>query len=309
MENIDVSVIVATRNAAEYLPTCLAHLENQSFPAARYEIIVIDDGSTDETPGLLDRYAAAAPVRMHCIHQKKAGSIKARNRGIREAHGRWLLFLDDDLLASPNLIERHVRLQERHASKACVVGQVTTHPQLAPGALTKLFTPEKRPPPPSDQPLHFLDWRRENISIPKKLLLSAGGFDETFHFPEFDDSELAHRLTLQGVQAHFAKNALAYIWRPATFSSLRGLYYAKGYSLFALVEKTRSADIFSKYPLMGSPVQRTWNRLVVPFYIRACKRHTADTPLFNRLYKRILRHDISAGYHDARKGRRPRPRH
>jgi glycosyltransferase involved in cell wall biosynthesis len=87
-----VSVVIPTYNLARFLPEAVASVRAQSWPDA--EIIVVDDGSTDETPELLERLAREGELRW--FRQENAGASAARNRGIQEASKAWVAFLDAD---------------------------------------------------------------------------------------------------------------------------------------------------------------------------------------------------------------------
>ncbi|MCG3138788.1 MAG: hypothetical protein HJJLKODD_02657 [Phycisphaerae bacterium] len=103
-----ISVIIPSYNSAHLLPQTLDSVLSQTCPD--YEVVVIDDGSTDQTAQLYDRYPA--PVRF--ISQKNAGNAAARNRGITESRGRWLCFLDADDLWLPNKLEYQLQDLSNH---------------------------------------------------------------------------------------------------------------------------------------------------------------------------------------------------
>ena len=108
MEQPIVSVIVPTYNYARYLPRALDSLLKQN--AVRPEVIVVDDGSTDNTPELLNAYAPY----VFSIRQENAGVSAARNNGIGKARGAFLGFLDPDDFYHPNKLTRQIALLERH---------------------------------------------------------------------------------------------------------------------------------------------------------------------------------------------------
>jgi glycosyltransferase involved in cell wall biosynthesis len=87
-----VSVVIPTYNLARLLPEAVASVRAQG--RTDVEIIVVDDGSTDETPELLERLSREGDLR--CFRQENAGAAAARNRGIREARKDWVAFLDAD---------------------------------------------------------------------------------------------------------------------------------------------------------------------------------------------------------------------
>ena len=100
---IKLSIIVPIYNVAPYLRMCVASLLDQDLAKDEYEIILVDDGSTDACPQICDEYAAAHN-NIHVIHQKNAGLSAARNSGIKIAQGEYICFLDSDDYWLPNVL-------------------------------------------------------------------------------------------------------------------------------------------------------------------------------------------------------------
>jgi glycosyltransferase involved in cell wall biosynthesis len=109
-----VSVVIPTYNLAPLLPGAVASARAQEWP--ELEIIVVDDGSTDETQEVLKRLAVEAPLRW--FRQENAGAAAARNRGIREARGEWVAFLDADDFWLPGKLAAQFEELERRPSAA-----------------------------------------------------------------------------------------------------------------------------------------------------------------------------------------------
>lgn len=93
-----ISVIVPVFNGEKYLSQCMDSLLGQNTPL--YEVVVVDDGSTDDSGNIADRYAGKYPS-VKVVHQKNRGVCAARNRGIREAGGDYIGFCDQDDMVSP----------------------------------------------------------------------------------------------------------------------------------------------------------------------------------------------------------------
>jgi hypothetical protein len=120
---IKVSVIVPVYNAGPYIDRCSPSLLNQSLGPDAYEILYVNDGSTDDSPQRLKQLAAEHPhVRIH--HQENSGwPGKPRNVGVRLARGRYVQFVDQDDHLAPEALERMLRLAERNGSDI-VLGKV-----------------------------------------------------------------------------------------------------------------------------------------------------------------------------------------
>lgn len=109
----EISVCVPVYNAEKYLPDCLQSIEAQTYP--HFEILCIDDGSTDNSPALLQKAAANDP-RIRIVTQKNAGLAAVRNRSIELAHGKYIAFVDADDLIVPTYLEKlHQAAQKGNA--------------------------------------------------------------------------------------------------------------------------------------------------------------------------------------------------
>lgn len=105
MIKVDLSVIVPVYNVEATLENCIDSILKQSF--SRYELILIDDGSTDESGKICDLYSKR-DKRIHVIHQQNGGVSRARNTGLQEVHGSYIMFVDADDIINPTFFEEYV---------------------------------------------------------------------------------------------------------------------------------------------------------------------------------------------------------
>lgn len=98
-----ISVIVPVYNTKRFLPECIQGLLNQSY--SQYEILLIDDGSTDGSGAYLDELEQSRPEKIRVIHQNNAGVSAARNTGLRNAKGDFVVFCDSDDMISPAYLQ------------------------------------------------------------------------------------------------------------------------------------------------------------------------------------------------------------
>ena len=107
---IKVSVIVPVYNTEKYLIRCLESLVNQTLN--EMEVLVVDDGSTDSSPLILEKYIARFPDRIRVIHKENGGQATARNMGIREARGKYIGFTDSDDYVDNHMFEEMLKAAE-----------------------------------------------------------------------------------------------------------------------------------------------------------------------------------------------------
>ena len=118
-----VSVAVPTRNRAAMLHGCLEHLVRQDYPTDRYEVVVVDDGSTDDTAAVVERFTGEAPV-VRYVHQPRAGLNAARNTALRVCVGDPVCFVDDDEQAPAVWLRSIVRAAAGQPDAGCLGGPI-----------------------------------------------------------------------------------------------------------------------------------------------------------------------------------------
>lgn len=304
MDKRDVTIIVATRSASDLLPLPMAHLEGQTYPAARFEVVVVDYGAGAPAGDVLERYAAGAPVRTRSLALPGATSARARNLAAREAEGRWLLFLDEDLLAGPKLVEGHARAQESGGGATAALGRIELHPQVDARTFTRRFrlSPAAEAPGTPD----FLDRGFHNLSIPRETFLQAGGFDEKPDFDGLQELALAWRLRNSGLAEVYALEAAAYAWRPAPFLEERRRQYLNGYSLHRALREPLPEPVRRLFPVEPRPGHEMLDRLLQPVYRHLFDPLAETTRSSEFMCERVLCYDFQRGYRDAVTGRAPR---
>ncbi|MEW6606869.1 MAG: glycosyltransferase [bacterium] len=124
---MEVSVIIPTYNKKERLRLALTSFINQSYPRKEFEVVLIDDGSTDGTEDMVS--SLILPYKINYLRQQNQGRSVARNLGITYAKGEIIIFTDDDLILSPEFIEEHVK-HHKDEDKLVVHGTIYTMPFL-----------------------------------------------------------------------------------------------------------------------------------------------------------------------------------
>ena len=211
-----VSVVVPTRDRLATLELVLDGLARQTAPTSRFEVIVVDDGSSDGTPERLaaDRHAFAFSLTV--LRQENRGPAAARNRGLQTASGDVVLFIDDDCIPLPDLIERH--LVSHETEELGVIGRIVWDPTLMVTPFMA-FTDEEfftyhQIRSPQDAP--FACYFTGNASVHRASALAVRGFDEDFPYALHEDVDFAYRLRRQGMRFVFAPDAIVHHHRPAT---------------------------------------------------------------------------------------------
>lgn len=206
----ELTVGLCSRNRKETLKLVLESLANQSIHPDRYEVVVIDDGSTDGTKEMVE--ALDVPYRLTYGYQPHSALATARNHGIRLSKGEIMLYIDDDVLADHSLLEEHIRSHAEHSQ--CVVNGWVNHVETA-------EIPEKPKFTMADISTSFF-WT-SNVSVRIDDLYRAGLFNESFKEYGWEDQELGLRLMAIGLVRKTNYKAVGYhIKKPPTFTNVEG---------------------------------------------------------------------------------------
>lgn len=245
-----ISIVIPTYNRKEILRECLHALFEQDFNKSDFEIIVVDDGSSDGTLNFLKRIQKASPVKFLFFSQKNSGQGVARNTAIKEASGQIILLLGDDIIATPQLLMEHNRMHNMHPEKnAAVLGFITWHPKLNVTPLMKfmerggaIFGRWGGNQFAFDllENSETADWRffyTSNISLKRSVLLE-NKFDPWFAGYGWEDIELGYRLTKSvDLTVYYEPLAAAYHDHPMNISQFQNRMRSIGRSLPRISEK------------------------------------------------------------------------
>lgn len=216
-----VTVVAATHDRGDRLGALLDGLLAQTLPADRFEVVIVDDGSSDHTPEVLAAARANGRLNLRCErHAEPRGPAAARNLGWRSARAPLVAFTDDDCVPTPRWLEALLALA---GGRTDLIVQGTTLPdpreadRLGPYAKTVRI---------EGQSPHF---ETCNILYPRALLEELGGFDESYPAPAGEDTDLGWRARAAGAGAAFAPEAVVHhaVHEGTPLSALRGALMAQ----------------------------------------------------------------------------------
>jgi GT2 family glycosyltransferase len=210
----ELSVSLCTYNRRAVLRECLAGFARQLVAPGTFELVVTDDGSNDGTEDRLGRLPLPVPL-VH-VRQPNGGLAAARNAGLARARGRLVLFVNDDTIPAPDLVERHLA---RHAAldaageSACVLGTFEQSRQALDNAFLRHLEGSNEvfgyvDLVPGEVYDGFRFWTC-NVSAPLAAVRAAGGFDESFRHYGCEDTDLGFRLGARGLGVVYDPTARA----------------------------------------------------------------------------------------------------
>jgi glycosyltransferase involved in cell wall biosynthesis/peptidoglycan/xylan/chitin deacetylase (PgdA/CDA1 family) len=204
------SVVIPTYNRETVLRRTLPSIFEQDFPADAYEVVIVVDGSTDGTSEFLRSAKPGCGLRI--VEQANSGQTVALNVGGKSARGEFILFLDDDIICCPTLLQEHAAAHSAHnqATDCVVIGPVWIAPE-SPESLASdwyrawsndYFNKLSSETILKDPGLVYV---AANTSLPRVVFLRNGGFDEQLRHRE--DIELGLRLWTKGTGFRYASGA------------------------------------------------------------------------------------------------------
>ena len=196
------SVVIPTYNRLPILQKCLQAMEAQDFTQP-YEIVVVDDGSTDGTVEFLQSHRHEFP-HLRLLLQSHEGAAIARNTGIDLATGDTIVFIDSDLVVTPIFLSAHAKALE-NSDRAFTYGLVINTSDFENPTSAKVKI----------QDISTAFFATGNVAIAKHWLIEAGKFDTSFRQYGWEDLELGVRLKSLGLKLIKCPTAIGYHWHPA----------------------------------------------------------------------------------------------
>jgi GT2 family glycosyltransferase len=295
-----LSIVIPTHNRAEVLRATLMALANQTLSVDDFEVIVVADGCLDGTASVVR--SLGLPFRFHCLDQPPSGAAAARNQGADAASAPLLLFLDDDMKASPGFLEAHLGGHSRHRDTV-VLGYFApargkqSEDIFMEGVNTwwgERFSEMCK----ESHRFAFQDLFSGNVSLSKDLFLRAGRFDERFIGRAGEDFELAVRLLKHRARFRFIRAAACVHHDIPTLESFVGRAFAEGRGHVLIAKK--HPETFPALPLSkavgGGPwISVGWGFRLRPWTVHRIKGlllaflKTARIMKARRLLTRFLR--------------------
>lgn len=207
---IILSVIVCTYNRDKYILETLRHLNNQTCPSDLYEVIIVDNNSTDKTEHICRKFIDSHDVRNFLYFKETSqGNTFARNRGIKESRGQYMAFIDDDAMASEDYCDNIINFFDRNPDVSVLGGKITpVYEQSEPEWMSKFLWPlvagldmgdKTRPFKKSKYPLGA------NMAFRSEIFEEFGNFDINIgkrpgRLEGGDEKELIYRLRINNTK-------------------------------------------------------------------------------------------------------------
>ena len=296
-----IAAVISTLNRAPLLQGMLESLTQQTLPPQEYEVVVVDDGSTDETRGIAQAFAARLPIKY--VYQRNAGLASARNHGLYLSTAPLLLFLDDDDVAEPDLLEQHVATHRRYdGDHYAVLGYTRLDPAIADDPLMHFVTEVGcfLFSYPNFKDGDVLDWEHfwgGRSSCKRAFLLEHGVFNPVFRFG-CEDVELAYRLSRHRFRVVYNAKAVTTMVRGSDFEAFCGRLVRQGRSNFVFSRLHPDKEIQRWTEVLG--FDETW-RAIEPTYevTLAIARHLDRTTRLKQAAEFSLEDGETTLLHDA----------
>jgi glycosyltransferase involved in cell wall biosynthesis len=237
---IDLAVLVSSYQRPWHLARVLTSIEHQQGVGGRFEVVVTDDGSTDETLALVEQFAGRVSFPVHLTTHTHCGFqlARCRNEGVRASSAEYLLFLDGDCLIPPDHLRHHLECRRAgvvQAGYCCLLDQETTErltlTDVARGDFCQAAHPDQirclrrmhrkacwyqRLRHPSKPKLYG-----GNVGIDRRDYERVNGYDENFHGWGCEDDDLRLRLRAAGIRIRsiLHRTWTYHLWHPPAAST------------------------------------------------------------------------------------------
>ena len=301
MATPEVSVVIPTYNRLDVLPEVLAALATQRT-AVPFEVVVVDDGSSDGTAGWLEEWKPPFPGRW--IQQENSGPAAARNAGVEAATGRLVAFLGDDTVPAAGWLAAHRQAHRERgdADHVAVIGYTRWHSRMRHNAFLEYVNEHGLQfgyaliEDPRNVPFNFL--YTSNLSMPRALL-RAEPFDLRFPYAAWEDIEAGYRLQQrQGMRLLYQPEAVTLHDHPTNFDRFADRQEKAGYSAVVFYGLHPELGGFLGLSPEGPPPPPEGRSMRLREILARALQHSPVSALkFPRLWQEALRAHYIRGLH------------
>lgn len=268
--DLRISCVICTYNRADLLGRVFEGLRGQTLPPTAFEVVVVDDGSTEDVRGLIGHYQRLLPINY--LKQENLGLGAAKNAGVAASRAPILLFMDDDDVPAPSLLTEHLRTHESYPQKhIAVLGHTNLHPSVANRPLMRFVT---------DVGCYLFSYGRTTdgeildytwfwggrSSCKREILPVFQPFNPSFRFG-CEDIELGYRLSAHGLKVVYNRNAITTMLRAFSLDAFCNRTESQGRSnwLFSRLHPAAEIQVWTGVEDARSRWQRLrpeYNRLI-----------------------------------------------
>jgi len=301
-----ISVVIPTHNRSDALELTLERLSKQDF-SGNWEAIVVNNNSTDDTDQVVKSWREKFPVELGLVHESKPGPAAARNAGAKAAKGKYLVFIDNDILTGPDFLQSHVEFLDANP-ESWFVGRVINPHDLRDtpfGRYRDDLHEEYFHALPEKGTVAYDGATGQNWAMRRDQFFTAGGFDESYSIASCEDAELALRARKSGFKTMFnadskvvhndwAIDLKTFLRRQETYSISTVLLWTKyGEESFQLDLVTQNGPINLERDGFGLALKKSAKRVLsargfYPMMIQltqAIESMAPDTKLSRRSYE------------------------
>ncbi|MFH1240352.1 MAG: glycosyltransferase [Candidatus Diapherotrites archaeon] len=236
---MNASVIIPVFNGEQTIKPCIESLINQTFGES-YEIIVVDDGSTDETKDVVKSFDS----KITYLFQKNKGPAIARNAGAKNAKFEILVFIDADCIAEKNWLNEMVR-PFKNKEIVGVQGRYKTMQKSLTARFVQIEIEERYEKMKKHENIDFIG--SYSAAYRKEIFIGTGGFDESFPIASGEDPELAYKLAKKGEKLVFNENAVVYHKHPESLLKYLQIKFFRAYWRVLLYSRHKDKIINDSY--------------------------------------------------------------
>ena len=243
-----ISVIIPTYNRYSKLKKVLRALECQTIGKNNFEVIIVNDGSTEAGYSNFAAESKEYPFSIKYFSQKNKGAAAARNLGIGYFEGDYIIFIGDDTIPDKNLLKEHLHVHQHSREQCGVLGMVEWDKDLELNDIMRFIAPYG---PQFNYKIHdpnncgYKRFYTSNISLPAGLL-KEDKFSENFKSCNFEDVELGYRLEKKGIRIILNKKAV--------------VYHDQHYELSGFIERQKKVGINKRDLILTSPdLKNLWS--------------------------------------------------